>query len=81
MKNSEDDFVVGLLTGLFLAVGIAYLLEEQRKQQYRLNQLQQNLNRGFELDQQNLLSDWNNVYSDVKKGYELEKQNYETSAK
>ena len=74
MKKSNDDFWTGLFTGLFIGAGIAYLLEEERKQQQLLNRMKQNLNRGFELDQQNLLSDWNNVYSDVRKGFEIEKR-------
>ena len=77
MKKQEDGFLIGFLSVLFLCFSIFLLLEERKKRHNKVfKKIADDLDRGFELDAENLKGDWLNIQHDFNVSYDKLKKEY-----
>jgi type II secretory pathway pseudopilin PulG len=69
--SHKDSFILGLLSSFFLgAIMYSYKRsEKQREFEKQIKLLTEQLDKGFEMDKENIESDWSNIASDLRKSY------------
>ena len=77
MKKQEDDFLIGFFSAAFAMFSIFLLFEEQKKRNNKVfKKIADDLDRGFELDAENLKGDWLNIQHDFDVSYDKLKKEY-----
>jgi hypothetical protein len=77
MKKQEYAFLIGFISAMFLFFSFFLLLEEQKKRNKKtFKKIADDLDRGFELDAENLKSDWLNIKHDFDISYDKLKKEY-----
>ena len=73
MKKQEDGFLIGV----FLIFSFFLLFEEHKKRNNKVfKKIADDLDRGFELDAENLKGDWLNIKRDFDVSYDKLKKEY-----
>jgi hypothetical protein len=69
MKKKEVEILEGFFVGFFVGLVAAWIYEENKKHQNRINQLNKSLNQGHLLDKENIDNDWYSIANDVRYSY------------
>ena len=77
MKKQEEGFLIGFFSAMFVMFSIFLLFEEYKKRNNKVfKKIADDLDRGFELDAENLKGDWLNIQHDFNVSYDKLKKEY-----
>lgn len=68
MKNKKD-FIEGFMAAFFVGLTACWLIDHNKRQKQKIQELQNNLNEGYLIDKKNIQNDWNNIRGDVNFSY------------
>ena len=69
MKNRKD-FFEGFMAAFFVGLTALWLIEENKRQKQKIQELQNHLSEGYLIDRMNIQNDWNNIRGDVNYAHE-----------
>ena len=79
MNSDKENIFISFLLGFFFGITFFSYLEKRKKRAIDLKKIKNNLDKGFQIDTENLHNDWQHIYYDLDKSYKKIKEDlYET---
>jgi len=81
MSNRKENIILSFLLGFLAGIAIFSVIYYKKKERrvIKFNKIKDELDKGFEVDIQNIQNDWQHIYFDLNKSFKKLKQDtYET---
>ena len=80
MSNRKENIILSFLLGFFdIAIFSVIYYKKKERRVIKFNKIKDELDKGFEVDIQNIQNDWQHIYFDLNKSFKKLKQDtYET---